>query len=56
MSSSAIAAWEVDLRLIQEGVYKLPWEMTTPRHRQFNPFWVLPEVFAGVREQAAVRR
>ena len=29
-----------DLENIQSGAYKLPWDMTTPSHRQFNPLFV----------------
>ena len=29
-----------DYKNIQEGVYKLPWDMTTRGHRQFSPLWV----------------
>jgi hypothetical protein len=29
-----------DLAAIKAGAYKLPWDMTTPTHRQFNPLYV----------------
>jgi hypothetical protein len=29
-----------DYRNIEDGMYKLPWDMTTRGHRQFSPFWV----------------
>jgi hypothetical protein len=29
-----------DFKNIQEGVYKLPWDMTTRGHRQWSPLWV----------------
>lgn len=54
MSSSAMTVWEADLKLVREGVYKLPWDMTSPSHRQFNLFWVIPEAVSGIRELIAV--
>ena len=30
-----------DFKNIEAGVYKLPWDMTTPNHRQYNPVHVL---------------
>ena len=33
--------WAVqDYRNIEQGVYALPWDMTTSGHRQWSPFWV----------------
>lgn len=29
-----------DYKNIDDGVYKLPWDMTTRGHRQWSPFWV----------------
>jgi hypothetical protein len=29
-----------DLAAIKAGAYKLPWDMTTPNNRQFNPLFV----------------
>ena len=25
---------------MEQGVYALPWDMTTSGHRQWSPFWV----------------
>jgi len=30
-----------DLTNIQQGVYKLPWDMTTLNHRPYNPLYAL---------------
>lgn len=30
-----------DLEHIEAGHYKLPWDMTTVNHRQFNPLFML---------------
>ncbi len=35
-----MCAWVQDYKNIDEGVYKLPWDMTTRGHRQWSPFWV----------------
>ena len=38
----ALAVYRRDLQYIQDGKYKLPWDMTDfPRHRQFNPLFIL---------------
>ena len=29
-----------DYRNVEQGVYALPWDMTTSSHRQWSPFWV----------------
>ena len=29
-----------DLAAIKAGAYKLPWDMTSPTHRQFNPLYM----------------
>jgi len=29
-----------DLEYIEAGYYKLPWDMTTVTHRQFNPLFM----------------
>jgi hypothetical protein len=31
------------------GLYKLPWDMTTPGHRQTNPLFVLQKVCSFVQ-------
>ena len=30
-----------DLKNIEAGLYKLPWDMTTVTHRQYNPFFMI---------------
>jgi hypothetical protein len=35
-------------------MYKLPWDMTTPTHRQYNPFWALRQVMDAVSEAADI--
>lgn len=30
-----------DLEAIKSGAYKLPWDMTTLTHRQYNPLYIL---------------
>ena len=34
--AEALIMYYWDLRNVQEGLYKLPWDMTTPTHKQFN--------------------
>ena len=36
-----IAMYRQDLANIKSGAYKLPWDMTTITHRQYNPLFVL---------------
>jgi hypothetical protein len=42
-----------DYRNIQEGRYNLPWDMTTPRHRQFNPLFIARKFVDFVQEASA---
>lgn len=37
----AVAVYKQDLEYIKDGQYKLPWDMTTLSHRQYNPLFVL---------------
>lgn len=37
----AVAVYKQDLENIKRGMYKLPWDMTTIGHRQYNPLFVL---------------
>lgn len=30
-----------DLENIEAGLYKLPWDMTTVTHKQYNPFYMI---------------
>ncbi len=34
----------------RQGLYKLPWDMTTARHPQYNPFHVFGKFTDFVRE------
>lgn len=45
-----------DYENIKEGKYGLPWDMTTPRHRQFNPLFMLRRGAAFVQEAADTLR
>jgi hypothetical protein len=54
LSAEAINTFKTDLRCINEGMYKLPWDMTTPTHRQYNPFWVLQQGVNVVSEAADI--
>ncbi|KXZ46690.1 hypothetical protein GPECTOR_41g654 [Gonium pectorale] len=36
-----LATFEQDLENIRAGLYPLPWDMTTPQHRQYDPLFVL---------------
>lgn len=36
-----IAMYRQDLASIKSGAYKLPWDMTTLTHRQYNPLYML---------------
>jgi hypothetical protein len=33
--------YKQDLDAIKQGAFKLPWDMTTISHRQYNPLFVL---------------
>lgn len=46
--------FEQDLRLIKSGAFKLPWDMTTPGHRQFSPFFLASQLRRFVAETSAV--
>jgi hypothetical protein len=37
----ALAMYKQDLEAIKQGAFKLPWDMTTIGHRQYNPLFVL---------------
>ena len=53
VTSEALYTFKADLRCVNEGVYRLPWDMTTPSHRQFNPLWASGE---AARTWAEARR
>lgn len=46
----AVAVFQQDLAAIKAGVYRLPWDMTTPSHRQFNPLFVARKTASFVGE------
>ena len=39
-----------DYQNIKAGLYKLPWDMTTRGHHQWNPLWVMRSAVDFVRE------
>lgn len=39
-----------DYQNIANGVYKLPWDMTTSGHHQWNPLWVVQSGFRYIQE------
>ncbi|KIZ07181.1 hypothetical protein MNEG_0776 [Monoraphidium neglectum] len=45
-----VAMFQQDLAAIKAGAYKLPWDMTTPTHRQFNPLYVASKATSFVGE------
>lgn len=47
--------WQ-DHENIKEGRYVLPWDMTTPGHRQYNPLFVLQRGAAFLQEAVATLR
>lgn len=44
------------LEVLLVGKYGLPWDMTTPQHRQFNPLFMLRRGAAFVQEAADTLR
>ena len=49
-----MAAFQQDLRCIKEGDNKLPWDMTTPGHRQTSPFYIARHSARYMREAVKV--
>ncbi|EIE27631.1 S-adenosyl-L-methionine-dependent methyltransferase [Coccomyxa subellipsoidea C-169] len=49
----ALAMYYQDYKNIEEGVYKLPWDMTTRGHRQWSPFWIARRSAQFVAEASA---
>lgn len=46
-----------DYKNIEDGMYKLPWDMTTPRNRQYDPLHVMNTVASFAKEASdALRR
>jgi hypothetical protein len=50
LPAEVYATFQQDLRLIKEKKYRLPWDMTTPGHRQYNPGFVLGEAWRFLSE------
>ncbi|KAI8475763.1 MAG: S-adenosyl-L-methionine-dependent methyltransferase [Monoraphidium minutum] len=46
----AVAVYQQDLAAIKAGSYKLPWDMTTPTHRQFSPFYMARKASLFINE------
>ncbi|KAF6266375.1 S-adenosyl-L-methionine-dependent methyltransferase [Scenedesmus sp. NREL 46B-D3] len=49
----ALAVYKQDLESIKQGAFKLPWDMTTVSHRQYNPLFVLSKSAQFVAEGIA---
>lgn len=49
-----MGAYQQDLRVIKEGGYKLPWDMTTLGHRQTNPLYMAGKASEYLREAVGV--
>ncbi len=45
-----------DFKNIEAGVYKLPWDMTTLRNKQYDPFHVLRTVSTFASEASSTLR
>ena len=52
----AMLSYYQDYENIKEGKYRLPWDMTTLTHRQFNPLYILQKGTRFVREAADIMR
>ena len=50
----AMKMFKQDLKSIQGGEYVLPWDMTTPAHRQFRPSFVAGQAVRYLREATGV--
>eukprot|EP01024_Parvocaulis_polyphysoides_P024294 TRINITY_DN2227_c0_g1_i1.p1 TRINITY_DN2227_c0_g1~~TRINITY_DN2227_c0_g1_i1.p1 ORF type:complete len:432 (-),score=40.73 TRINITY_DN2227_c0_g1_i1:21-1205(-) len=49
-SVEAIFAFQQDLKNIENGLYKLPWDMTTLQHHQYNPQFIAQQSVNYVQE------
>lgn len=45
----ALAVYRQDLAAVQGGHFQLPWDMTTPGHKQYNPLFVARMCVCGSR-------
>jgi ubiquinone/menaquinone biosynthesis C-methylase UbiE len=50
--AEALTMYYQDWCCIEAGVYKLPWDMTTPTNRQYNPLFVLDQGRTFLKEAA----
>ena len=48
--AEAVMAYYQDYENIKSGAYALPWDMTTPSHRQFNPLYIARKASQFVTE------
>ena len=46
----AVTMYWQDYQNIANGVYRLPWDMTTRGHHQWNPLWVVQSGLSYIRE------
>ena len=46
----AVTMYWQDYQNIANGVYRLPWDMTTRGHHQWNPLWVAQSGLSYIRE------
>eukprot|EP00798_Chlamydomonas_sp_ICE-L_P005822 gene5822-6107_t len=49
-TSEAVGSWRQDYDNIDRGLYKLPWDMTTLTHRQYNPLFAISRTVSFVNE------
>eukprot|EP01024_Parvocaulis_polyphysoides_P034659 TRINITY_DN306_c1_g1_i4.p1 TRINITY_DN306_c1_g1~~TRINITY_DN306_c1_g1_i4.p1 ORF type:complete len:508 (+),score=73.91 TRINITY_DN306_c1_g1_i4:96-1619(+) len=52
--AEAMVAYKQDLKNIQQGLYKLPWDMTTPQHHQYDPEFVVKNSIDLVKESVKI--
>lgn len=53
LASEAVASWEQDYRFIEQGLFKLPWDMTTLSHRQYSPLFAARRTLTFIDEAVA---
>ncbi|GAX75101.1 hypothetical protein CEUSTIGMA_g2545.t1 [Chlamydomonas eustigma] len=49
-AKEAFGVWQQDLSYIQSKYYKMPWDMTTLTHQQYNPFFMAARTSKFVQE------
>eukprot|EP01023_Acetabularia_acetabulum_P040519 TRINITY_DN3928_c0_g1_i2.p1 TRINITY_DN3928_c0_g1~~TRINITY_DN3928_c0_g1_i2.p1 ORF type:complete len:302 (-),score=30.77 TRINITY_DN3928_c0_g1_i2:63-968(-) len=52
--AEAMVSYNQDLRNIKQGLYKLPWDMTTLQHHQYNPQFVIQTSVQYVQDAVQV--